>query len=396
MQGKSFWYFLGVGLFIGLSMEVMKASAPDQDKLQRLARLQAIAKDDEPVYVPAARADSSKRSRIAKRFEAEATLGGLSAPEPSSSPQPSAADATTEAAKKKKADEEAKKKKKAEDDKKKKKKKKKKKVEGEKKEEEKKDEEKKDEKTDGDGVDPNADAVGGVGAFFVPPPNSGLRQTVAEWEAYLLPQADFDRTTELVRAFQAGTIKEEVFYPVIETMLGDARPRMHELGVMALGSVPSGKSFQYLAAFLKTETRASKARTQAQGYIRTYTRIENVRHLASSLHPNSDAAVIQQALTVLSLAAETHLKTPVAREQSNNVPGNGNVPNPPGQPSPPNPNAPQTPNQVRTPASSVLRAFDGFIPALNRLSVGTADANTRQSAAQTLSRLQSLMSMRTP
>ncbi len=63
-----------------------------------------------------------------------------------------------------------------------------------------------------------------------------------EWARLLLLDPDFSATSRFINYYQLGMVDETTFYRLITEMLQDPRPRMQELGVMALNATPSFKS----------------------------------------------------------------------------------------------------------------------------------------------------------
>jgi hypothetical protein len=417
MESQKFWFFLGIALALGLGMEVIKNFGPDQERLSRLARIQTIANEGlEPVYVP--QKEEKKKIHISgdQAHVPSSNLGGLAADYTPPAPvvPPASLSAAAAADAKKKADADLKKKKDAADKKKKDKEKKKKKklkefktrqeqeeelkrrAAGEEDEKKKKEDDEKKKKDDELKAADEIAATGGGALPYKDQQKAGTK-TLDEWKSYLLSRPDFSRVGELVNGFNSGTVTAEVFYGSIDAMLADPRPQMKEFGIAALGATESPHSFIRLATFMNEETAQTKARQQAQIYTRAYSQPKNLRILAAVLRPETNAVALQKALEVLLASVESQSKKIAAAQphEENNT-GNGtnggeNVDPATGG----GPTKPPSP-AVHAPSTISIRSYEAFLPLVNHLSVLGPDATTRSLATQTLSRLQTLISAKTP
>ena len=77
---------------------------------------------------------------------------------------------------------------------------------------------------------------------------------------------------------------------------------------MALGSTPSSQSFGRLLAFHSDEREVTSLKSQAQVYLKMYTRLEHLRHLASAMTLEGDSESSIEAVRLMRIAADLHLK----------------------------------------------------------------------------------------
>ncbi|MEK7355007.1 MAG: hypothetical protein AAB250_01060, partial [Bdellovibrionota bacterium] len=320
---------------------------PQTAKLARIARLEALMDGGKVVFQP-----FGKRSHL-KSKTIHGEVAGLEAAPTEPTSEETVAPAT------KKAEDEKKKK----DDKKKKKKKKKKKtIKGKGETTPETDDSEDEAKNDSDDFS-NPAYTGGPGVSNIVDPNK-IPETVEEWLAFLMPSPDFDKTAKFVKFYQNGAIKAEIYYEVVGKMLEDPREKMIELGVMALGSTPSVKSFTMLSDFTIVEKDLARPKAQAQSYMRMYTRLEYLQHLTSAFSAGSVQASME-ALKQLEIAIALHLK------------GAGT-----DQPT-------EQDTTPRAPASNVSRYFNPIVGALENLLATSENTLVLGEATKALQNLQS-------
>jgi hypothetical protein len=307
MERSQFWILIALGVACGIFLEVIKGPSSQPIKLAGFTKFETLLDEGRQVYVPIEEIPATKVIKA----EPIATIAQNEAPvvAPEVKPAP-AADAANKKAdeEKKKADE---KKKKDEEDKKKKKKKKKatQEVAAGAQDAQQPPSSDDDEKKKGFGDDESAGAGGGAGGYSIGAPMNSDRQPVSvqEWEAYLMKDVDLNRLSKFISAYQAGQVKVDVFYPVVEAMLEDTRPHMRELGVVALGATPSLKSFGMLVEVEHADA-SSEVKDQANVTLKSYARLENLRHLLIVISAG-EPVTTAEAISLVRLSANTHLKS---------------------------------------------------------------------------------------
>ena len=215
--------------------------------------------------------------------------------------------------------------------------------------------------------------AGAAGAGAKQAEESKDPETLEDWIAYIMRDPSYERTMKMVDAVQQRRMDPSIFHEVIAEMLADSRAKMQEHAVLALGSYPSLKSFLMLQSINFTISETSPLKVQSRNHLKNYSRIENLRYLASLLSSagsgNSasvDTNVLFEALRLIHLSANFY---------SGNVSSSGSG----GSQTPPKPAA--------TPAS-VVRQFNPLVPALNRIAQTSDDSNIRQEASQALRQVQ--------
>ena len=200
---------------------------------------------------------------------------------------------------------------------------------------------------------------------------NAIPRTAKEWEDYLLREPDFERTSKFVRYHQVGIVSNQIFFDVTSLMVLDSRPKMREMGVMALGASPNSRSFAMLVQLQRSESANSPLKGQVSRYIQMYKRLENLRHLASALtqqqQTETSALTSYEALKLLRMAVAEYIDDPVPAPGS--VQAQGRVP-------------------ATAPAS---KYFGPLLPVLTGVSAHSPDANVRQAAQQTINEITGLI-----
>jgi hypothetical protein len=198
-------------------------------------------------------------------------------------------------------------------------------------------------------------------------------ETLEDWIALIMREPSYERTMKMVEAVQQRRMDPSIFHDVIAEMLADSRGKMQEHAILALGSYPSLKSFLLLQSINFTISETSPLKVQSRNHLKNYSRIENLRYLASLIssagsgsNSSVDTNVLFEALRLIHLSANFY---------SGNVSSSGSG----GSQTPPKPTA--------TPAS-VVRQFNPLVPALNRIAQTSDDSNIRQEASQALRQVQ--------
>lgn len=315
MERSNFWTFLGLGLALGISLEVMKHPAAKTNvRLAGFTRFETLLAEGRQVNIPDEPKHDSKDSKKRAKDD-EAIIPHQLSPEelpptealaaPTASPSPTPKPETPEEKKKR---EEAEKKKKEEQ------KKQQEKLQKEEQERQAKASQQQQQPPTGDDKKKEADPVGEnppsapITTIQALPGNGSPDnpKTVAEWEAYLLQAVDYSRMEHFVRAYQTAEISSETYYTVIGDMLQDSRPDMHTLALTGLAATPSQTSFDMLINE-STSDPFSSARSQALTDLSSYSRLENLRFLMNIITTSRNAASVLQAIRLVQMSARnTH------------------------------------------------------------------------------------------
>jgi hypothetical protein len=375
MERKQFWIFLGIALLFGLGFEALKTPSNNHVKLAGFGKFRSLLEEGAPIYLPGS-SNPRPSAAATQAIEQSETLidgetddGALEPTSPAGVSSDPATEAKTDTAEKK--DDKAK-----GDDKKKKKKKKSKVVKGsgeptEEKPQDKTDSDDKKKSASADTSDDSYGPMGGSTVSFRRVNPDAIPRSVKEWEDFLFKDPSIEKTERLVKYHQTGITSAEIFYEVVKRMLEDS-DQMKELGVRALGSVHSNRSFVFLVAVDRADFVMSRHKRQARMYLHSYTRLENLRHLASVLgSTESGTTPALEAIRLLRVSGDMHLRNLNPEPFSDG----------------------SEPGENRGPAASdvVLRYFNPMITTLEYAQNKWQDDNVRQAAAQTLSALQSLI-----
>jgi hypothetical protein len=295
MEKHHFWIFMILGILMGLAFQGLKETSPEHARLNRLARLEALMDEGRPVYHPG---DVSAH-HAAKSLLPDVRVAGLEDKAADKAEEKKADEPKASATAEKKTD-------KKKDDKKKKKK-------------------KKDEKKDisaippllpkGDDKKSDVAAAGGSPDFgpttfaaapiaAPTPPKEPL--TADEWIAFLTANPDGDHYSKFIKSYETGSMKSDVFYPVVVDILGSKDQKLHQFAVQALGETPSETSFKYLVIVLDDQANFGQYRVKVTKYLNLYTQLEYVRHLAEVLSVNGDPKTNLEALNLIKTAVTAH------------------------------------------------------------------------------------------
>lgn len=369
MERSNFWTFLGLGLALGICLEVMKhPTAKTSVRLAGFTRFETLLTEGRQVNIPdEVKPQTNQRSRneetiVPHQLAAAELPPQAEAPAPAASPAPKV---ETPEEKKKREEEE-----------------KKKKLEAQKQLRDKflKDEEERRAKAKAAGQPaPDEDKKKEEPAVEENPPmapyttvqmlpgagNSDDPKTVAEWEAFLMKDPDYARLDRFVRAYQTGEVSSDIFYTVIGDMLQDHRPEMHTLAVTALAAAPGPQSFDILVTTAASDTFSS-TRTQAQNAIDSYARIENLRFLMGIITTGRNPNGVLQAIRLVQTSAKNTLKQRTS----------GGI----------------TTQSLRTSSASLVRYYQPFIAPLTNASQSNQQSPTVRTAARgALQDLQALL-----
>lgn len=368
MERNHFWIFIGMGLACGLCLEMIKAPSAQPVRLAGFTKFEAILEEGRPVVIDEEIPANVGKSQPAEDQQVAAANPGadsvVDAP-PAQSEEEKAAALKKAEDEKKKAEE----KKKADEKKKKKKKKKKEQTTEAQPQQPASDESEEKKKGFGDdGFGAPAAGAAEVGAGIAGFNAERMPQTIQEWEAYLMKDVDYERLSTFIKAHQSGLVKDEVFYAVIDAMFDDSRPKVRQMGITALGANPSQRSFQMLVDVMNHDS-SKEVKSQADATLKTYARVENLRILVTVIS-GTDAAQTIEALTLLRLSAQAHLRVAQTQPQT------------------------QTTGQIDARTSAAVKStkyFRPFVPALSTIARTSSDAGVRSIANQTLSELESML-----
>jgi hypothetical protein len=197
--------------------------------------------------------------------------------------------------------------------------------------------------------------IGGAASFTENP------ETLEQWKTYILREPSYERTMRLIQAQQKHAIDSDIFHEVVSEMLSDSRLKMHEYAVLALGSSPGLESFLLLQSAARAQPEGSSLRLQARTYLKAYSKLENLRYLASVIASETEASTAFEALRLIQIAVSTYKPSPA---QTSSRPGT---------------------------FALVAKQFTPFVSILTRLAATSKDATVQQEASQTLSDVTSLI-----
>lgn len=215
-----------------------------------------------------------------------------------------------------------------------------------------------------------ANSIGGTTTVVTNLGNSAAPRPVSlqDWLTYILREPNYDKTVELVQKFQSGEIASSVFHEVVKNMLIDTRRDMVDLAIFALGATPSAQSFDQLEAYALTQPTSSPLRLRAKAYLNNYSELENLKYLVSVATGTFSADTRAEAIRLLRVSAEEHLRPQV---KGGTVVGT---------------------SVGGSPSKAAIKKYHPLVPILSRLIQTTGDDSIRDEAATTLQRLQVLLS----
>lgn len=369
---RKVWVVAAVGFASALAIYGTSAThgqRADGGRLGRLARLEALMDEGKVQYRP-----SFFRKKVQVRIEKE-QIAGL---EPVKTVTEIAPPAVKDDAAKKAADKKAADEKKKKEDEAKKKKEKKKKKKGEKGGEaitpapsSDKDEKKpSDPSTDNGGnLNPGNGAFAGGGAYD---PNK-TPESIEDWLKYLTQNATFEKVTKFIQLKQIGSVKDEVFYPVIEKMITMNVGSLRSFAVMALGSTPSLPSFEALFAIGNEPSMDDKTRSSAVHFLKIYNRVDYVQILATAAGVQNNVPLNNFAISQIAETLNTNLEPATVSATT------------------PDPSATSTTPTPRAPASSAVKRYEAVAAALHAAANSATDASVRSNAESVASRIDGLI-----
>ncbi len=397
MERNGFWIFLGIGLAVGMCLEMMKSPAgKGKVRLAGFTRFETILDEGREVYIPEKKTEMSKRAQSGRKADEVIVPHQLSPEElpasmqtpPESTPtapqvtsvpgMPAVPGVRPETPEEKKRREDAVRmaKQKAEEVKKQQEETTKKEaaekaqaeLELQEREAKEKAEAEEAEKKKAAELEDNQDiATPQITESPNPSPATPANKPVSatEWEAYLAKSKDLSRMQRFVKSYREGDVPPQTFYGVLRSLMKNKRPELHQHAVFALGSTPSQTSFGLLITMASADPTPG-VHEQALGIVNGYAQLPNLRYLAEVLNNERNPAVVMEALRVIKAAATQHLS---------------------GAHSPPQQGAQGAGQQVNS--AALVRYFQPLVTALNSVSHQSTDTNVRTTAAQTLAQLQS-------
>jgi hypothetical protein len=192
--------------------------------------------------------------------------------------------------------------------------------------------------------------------------------SLEEWLAFIMPQPSYDRTMKMLQELQSKRLETSIFHEVAAEMLSDPRPKMQELGVLALGSFPSLRSYLLLQSSNARFSETSPLRIQSRNFLKNYTRLENLRYLSSVLTTRVESDIVFEALRLIHTSASFYsdqAKTSAGEDSESSL----------------------QPARVQA-NNHLIRQFGPLVPVLNRLAQTSTDEAIRQQASTTLQQVQ--------
>ncbi len=385
MERNNFWIFLGILMAFGIAMGTMRDAGTDTRKIKRMTTRYQDIEDAGMIAGEDARAGRIEGALRPSVGDSGARAAGLAPAVLAAVPGAAKAAIAQAAAKTKKED-----KQKKDDKKKKKKKKKKKTIDGTPADPATPDEDEEDAGPTTSGFE-NGSASGMTGAPAAPKRDNDIPQTQRDWETLVLNEPDFKAVEKLVKFYQSSMVSAEIFYNVVRQMVDDKRPKMRQLGLVALGATPSSQSFIELALFLQSERGGVNAlKTQAQSYMQRYTELAYVRFLAGAMQASGSPYANMEAIRVFHLAIDRHLKDAQTRNPAEMGEGDPSAQIAAGEP------APDDATAVKKKALDVTSYFRPFVPILERLQADYDNRDLKAAAQSALGALHGLLPATAP
>ncbi len=189
-----------------------------------------------------------------------------------------------------------------------------------------------------------------------------------EWARKLLSRPDFKLTSLLIEYYQTDRISDQTFFRLVRDMIGDSRPQMRSLGVMAAGKTPSPQSFVILAQVQKEEPFGSDLRKKAETHLDTYVSITYLPVLEAIFSQSQGESVFALILATEKLDQAATLFLDDGKQAAN-----------------------EPPRASRVRSLATTRTFERFLGLLERVVKGNTDTSAVAVAQQTLTRLRELL-----
>lgn len=134
---------------------------------------------------------------------------------------------------------------------------------------------------------------------FIPPTQTktDTPQTVQEWMERLTNPVNKDNLDKLILSFQSGLIAGDLFYTVVDELLKSDDSQIQDMGLIALGSTPSGESFGRIVNFIEAQGESKIAAT-AREVVLNYKKLELIAVLNQQLYSVDPAIQFQAALLI--------------------------------------------------------------------------------------------------
>jgi type II secretory pathway component PulM len=194
-------------------------------------------------------------------------------------------------------------------------------------------------------------------------------RSAQDWIAFLLANPTQANIHSLATSYLSGTTSNEVYYTVISTLLTNTNASVQASAVMDLGMTPSTQSFLMLASFHSEAQASQQAKAQATTYIANYSELQYLHDVAPAIANTGNTATALQALQVLQSAVQTQLS--VVQQSTGGA---------------------ATPTPTRSPAQNNLaQYFQPFIAELTQTAQTSTDPQVRSQARSVLSQVEALI-----
>jgi hypothetical protein len=141
--------------------------------------------------------------------------------------------------------------------------------------------------------------------------NSGVEdRTLEEWEALLLESPNFGLVTLFIYYYDIQAVTPDIFYPVVLKMSHDKRVDMQRLGIMALSSSPSHRSFEELVNLAKNTSHLSPTSELIRKAIDRYALRDRIHFLNSILRGNGPEPTQLEVLQIITKNAPSLILAP--------------------------------------------------------------------------------------
>ena len=192
-------------------------------------------------------------------------------------------------------------------------------------------------------------------------------ETLAYWSNLLTSDPSLANLTQFISEFQSGKVSEEVYFQIAQELLYDDRTNVAELGLTALNSSPSAKSFLVITGFMEQADSNNSIRTKANIDLRS--NYKSISHLSTI------SSILNQTTNEFALSMATQILTTMAKENL--------------QATTPDPENPSTPGQVQTASYlTTVEKIKNLIPILERLMESSGDQTVIESAQLAVQEIQ--------
>lgn len=200
-----------------------------------------------------------------------------------------------------------------------------------------------------------------VVAPYRPPTEDATGLPLDEWRHLLLNQPDYKATTEFVKAYYAGQVKESDYYALAKMMVEDPRSEIKENGLYVLGAVKGTASFNLTVSLIVSEGGQTPLAKRADKQLQTYAQIQSlgiISNLIAQAGTNRNSLVF--AVRLANEAAAANLQ-----------PKKGNSTGPSAQAASVSPQTVQVFSSISTNLTNLLNNSDASLKSEIELALGT-------------------------